>query len=63
MDEENEVMYVTCLESQKLVKARLNGMFTCSIDSMGSGRHQLFHSMGLCQDVSGDLYVADTINR
>ena len=63
VDEHNEVMYITCNKSHKLVKATLDGKLISSVGSKGSGDLQFASPKGLCQDASGNIYVADCGNK
>ena len=63
MDESNEMMYIARFESHKLIKATLDGNLISSIGSRGSDPSQFDGPMGLCQDASGDVYVADQNNH
>ena len=59
MDEEGEVMYVTCRDSNKIVKATLDGKLILAVGTKGSGPLQFDWPMGLCQDSASNIYVAD----
>ena len=63
MDENNEVMYITCSTGNKVVKTTLDGKLISSIGSEGSGHVQFSTPMGLCLDAASNLYVADYGNQ
>ena len=63
MDECNEVMYVTCFKSNKVVKATLDGKLISSIGTKGSSHLQFDRPMGICLDAAGNIYVADWGNK
>ena len=63
VDEEREVMYITCATSNKIVKATLDGKLLSAVGTKGSGHLQFHLPMGLCQDIAGNLYVADSYIR
>ena len=62
VDEDSEVMYVTCDASHKLVKATLQGELIASVGSRGRERLQFDCPKGLCLGEWGNVYVADHAN-
>ena len=63
VDEEREVMYVACKQSNKIVKATLDGKLLSAVGTKGSGHLQFNWPMGLCQDTAGYVHVADNFNK
>ena len=63
MDEVNEVMYVTCILGNKVVKVTLDGKLISSVGSRGSDHLQFNTPLGLCLDAASNLYVADYGNQ
>ena len=63
VDEGNEVMYITCISGNKVVKTTLGGDLISSIGSLGSDHVQFNTPMGLCLDAASNLYVADYGNK
>ena len=63
VDEEREVMYVACYQSHKIVKATLDGKVLSAVGTKGSGHLQFDWPMGLCQDTTGNVYVAEHNNK
>ena len=63
VDEENEVMYITCTIGNKVVKTTLDGKLISSVGSVGSGHLQFKTPMGLCLDAASNLYIADYGNQ
>ena len=63
VDEEREVVYITCAWTHKIVKARLDGKLLLAVGTKGSGHLQFNCPTGLCQDTAGNIYVADYNNK
>ena len=63
VDKANNIMYIACGDTNKIVKATLDGKFVTSVGEKGSGELQFAFPMGLHFGKDELLYVADTKNK
>ena len=63
VDEEREVMYVDCSETNKIIKATLVGECISTVSNKGSGNLSFSWPIGMCQDAANNIYVADSHNK
>ena len=56
-------MYVACAQTNKIIKATLDGKQFSSVDNKGLGNLEFSWPMGMCQDAACNIYVADCYNN
>ena len=63
VDEENEVVFVSSVKSDQIIKANFNGDVIASVGKTGLGQLEFDWPMGLCLTKGGILLVADNHNK
>ena len=63
VDKANNIIYIACGDTNKIVKATLDGKFVTSVGEKGSGELQFAFPMGLHFGKYELLYVADYSNK